>query len=260
MSEIIKAYKGFNKDMTCTPNGGEPFQYEEGKEYECENADVCNSGFHACEMPLDVFKYYPPASSVYHEVEQGGKISKSDDDSKCASSRIKIGAELNIANLVKAHIQFIKEHITNKHTNAGAATAGDSGAATAGYRGAATAGYRGAATAGSYGAATAGDSGAATAGSYGAATAGSYGAATAGSCGAATSRGSVCVGENGIAAVRGNNVKAKGGIGAIIIIAEEQESDYKIKDWSVIQIDGKEYKPDTWYTMRDGEVVEADEG
>lgn len=49
MAEIIKSYKGFNKDMTCRG-----FQYEEGKEYEEETADACHSGFHACEYPLDV--------------------------------------------------------------------------------------------------------------------------------------------------------------------------------------------------------------
>lgn len=32
----MKSYKGFNKNMTCMNN----FQYEEGKEYETDNADV----------------------------------------------------------------------------------------------------------------------------------------------------------------------------------------------------------------------------
>ena len=148
----------------------------------------------------------------------------------------------------------------------GAATAGDSGAATAGFRGAATAGSYGAATAGSYGAATAGfrgaatagDSGAATAGNSGAATAGSYGAATAGFRGAATARGSAASGENGMSVVRGNGVKAKGGLGAVIVIAIENDDDYAIKEWKAGVIDGKTLKADTWYTLKDGEFVEVE--
>lgn len=68
MGEVIKAFKGFNEDMTCTPCHNVRFQYEEGKEYEEESAEACACGFHACEYPLDVFSHYPPNKSVYHEV------------------------------------------------------------------------------------------------------------------------------------------------------------------------------------------------
>ncbi|MFR8529968.1 MAG: hypothetical protein ACLVDB_01880, partial [Anaeromassilibacillus sp.] len=172
-------YKGFDKDLKC-----KGFQYEIGKEYECENAVACETGFHACERPLDVFSYYPPASSRYCEVEQSGKTDANSDDSKVASTKIKIGAEIGIPGLVKAQIEYVKAHTTMEHTDPEAATAGDCGAATAGNRGAATAGYSGAATAGGWGAATAGYRGAATAGYSGAATAGYSGAATAGGWGA----------------------------------------------------------------------------
>lgn len=97
----MKAYKGFKEDMTC-----KGFQYEEGKEYETEKADCCNEGFHACEYPLDCFSYYPPNESVFHEVEQSGDVSRKGDDSKVASTKIKIGAKLNISGLVKAAIEF----------------------------------------------------------------------------------------------------------------------------------------------------------
>ena len=148
----------------------------------------------------------------------------------------------------------------------GAATAGDRGAATAGACGAATAGDYGAATAGDYGAATAGACGAATAGDYGAATAGSYGAATAGSCGAATagdrgaatSRGSVTVGVNGTGLVRGNGVMIRGGLGAILVIAEEEENSYDLAHWKAVVVDGETVKADTWYKLMNGELVEAE--
>lgn len=108
MEEVIKSYKGFNRDMTCN-HEGTSFQYEEGREYEEDNAEVCECGFHACEMPLDVFSYYLPGTSVYHEVEQSGKISRKEDDSKVASTKIKIGARLDIAGLVKAQIEYVKK-------------------------------------------------------------------------------------------------------------------------------------------------------
>ena len=148
----------------------------------------------------------------------------------------------------------------------GAATAGSCGAATAGGRGAATAGDYGAATAGDYGAATAGDRGAATAGACGAATAGDYGAATAGDrgaatagdYGAATSRGSVTVGVNGTGLVRGNGVMIRGGLGAILVIAEEEENSYDLAHWKAVVVDGETVKADTWYKLMNGELVEAE--
>lgn len=105
MSKVIKSYKGFNKDMTCRG-----FQYKEGKEYETSRAVVCNEGFHACEHPLDCLGYYPPNTSVYHEVEQTGEFSSDSGsrDSKIASTKIKIGAKLSIAGLVQAAIDFTK--------------------------------------------------------------------------------------------------------------------------------------------------------
>ena len=287
MEQKIKAYKAFDKDLSCRG-----FKYEVGKEYE-ETGDIkaCEKGFHACPYPLDVFGYYAPAGSRFCEVEQSGKIDDSESDKVC-SSKIRIGAELDIRGLVKAAVSFVKERCTNE-CNAdpgkpatagyrgaatagnygaatagysGAATAGDSGAATAGYRGAATAGDYGAATAGDYGAATAGDrgaatagdSGAATAGYRGAATAGYSGAATAGDYGAATARGKASTGSNGLSVARGNNVQVKGGIGAILVIAEEGEDTYDIVDWKAVLVDGEVVKADTWYRLENGELVEVD--
>ena len=284
----MKAYKGFNQDMTCRN-----FQYEEGKEYHEDNAELCKNGFHACERPLDCFTYYAPANSVYHEVEINELYDKKGNDSKVCGKNIKIGARLSVAKLCELQFEYVKSHCISRNIaeDRGAATAGDCGAATAGYRGAATvgdrgaatagdcgaatagesgaatagdcgvatAGYRGAATAGESGAATAGESGAATAGDCGAATAGESGAATAGDCGAATSRGTVSVGKNGVALCRGNGVKAKGGLGSLIVIAEECDTNYGIKEWKAAVVDGDEIKPDVWYKLENGEFVETSE-
>ena len=265
----MKMYKGFDKDLKCRD-----FQYEIGKTYEEPTAELCNSGFHACERPLDVFRYYAPSKmSRYCEVNLDDVSDQMSGDSKRCGKKIAVKAEIGIAGLVKAQIQYVKEHTTSKHTdpkqatagNFGAATAGDSGAATAGKYGAATAGDSGAATAGNSGAATAGDSGAATAGNCGAATAGKYGAATAGNsgaatagdCGAATSRGFVSVGKNGCGLVRGENVKIKGGMGAILVIAVENDENYGIKEWKAFVVDGENIKPDVWYKLKNGNLVEA---
>ena len=258
----MKMYKGFDKDLKCRD-----FQYEIGKTYEEPTADLCEKSFHACERPLDVFRYYEPGKmSRYCEVDLDDVSAQKDNDSKRCGKKIAVKAEIGITGLVKAQIEYVKERTTMEYTDPKQATAGDSGAATAGYSGAATAGYSGAATAGWYGAATAGDSGAATAGYSGAATAGYsgaatagwYGAATAGRYGAATSRGSVSVGENGCGLVRGENAKIKGGMGAILVIAVENDVDYGIKEWKAFVVDGETVKPDTWYTLKDGKPVEVD--
>ena len=255
MEQKIKAYKAFDKDLSCRG-----FKYEVGKEYE-ETGDIkaCEKGFHACPYPLDVFGYYAPAGSRFCEVEQSGKIDDSESDKVC-SSKIRIGAELDIRGLVKAAVSFVKERCTNEcNADPGKpATAGDYGAATAGDYGAATAGDRGAATAGDSGTATAGDSGAATAGDYGAATAGDSGAATAGDSGTATARGKASTGSNGLSVARGNNVQVKGGIGAILVIAEEGEDTCDIVDWKTVLVDGEVVKADTWYRLENGELVEVD--
>ena len=239
MEQKIKAYKAFDKDLSCRG-----FKYEVGKEYE-ETGDIkaCEKGFHACPYPLDVFGYYAPAGARFCEVEQSGKIDDSESDKVC-SSKIRIGAELDIRGLVKAAVSFVKERCTNE-CNA------DPGKP-------ATAGNSGAATAGNYGAATAGDSGAATAGDSGAATAGDSGAATAGDYGAATARGKASTGSNGLSVARGNNVRVKGGIGAILVIAEEEEDSYDIVDWKAVVVDGEVVKADTWYRLENGELVEVD--
>ena len=236
----MKAYKGFNQDMTCRD-----FQYEEGKTYETDKAVLCEAGFHACENPVMCFGHYSPNTSVFHEVELEDVSPERQDDTKRVGKKITIGAKLGIPQMCQLTFEYVKAHCTNEHN----AKAGEP----------ATAGYRGAATAGNYGAATAGDSGAATAGDYGAATAGYRGAATAGNYGAATSSGSSASGRNGLSVARGNNVRVKGGIGAVLVIAEEDTNSYNIEDWKAVVVDGETVKADTWYKLVNGELVEVTE-
>ena len=195
----MKGYKGFNKDLKCRD-----FQYEIGKEFETDNAVLCEKGFHFCENPHEVFAYYGAGDNnrfCYIEAEDVSDEKK--EDSKRACKKIKITDEISVFHICKIAVSTFfenfgfKEKIEKSDCNNagdyGAANAGDYGAANAGHKGAANAGDYGAANAGNYGAANAGDCGAANAGNCGAANAGhkgaanagDYGAANAGNCGAA---------------------------------------------------------------------------
>ena len=245
----IKAYKGFDKDLKCRGR-----QYTDGVEdHVSDVARLCKEGVHACERPLDVFRYYVPADSVYHEVELAGVLDEHKEDSKICGTDIKVKGKLDIAGLVKAQIEYTKSHCTNKY-NAGAR-----GAASAGEFGAASAGNHGAASAGEFGAATAGEFGAASAGYRGVASAGNYGAASAGYGGAATSRGKSSVGENGIACSRSDNARVKGDMGAVLVCAKENEYNYDIKTWAAGVVDGVNILPDVWYKAENGRLVPADD-
>ena len=104
---VIKSYKGFDKDFKC-----KDFQYEVGKEYEIEGEiKCCERGFHACESPMEVFDYYDMLNSRFAEVEQYGQIDKEDDNksTKICSSRIKIKAELNLADIINIGIEWLKD-------------------------------------------------------------------------------------------------------------------------------------------------------
>ena len=228
----MKAFKGFKNDLTCRG-----FKYEVGETYEEENAELCNTGFHACENPIDCLRYYNPATSVYHEVELEEVSNEQDIDSKCVGRKITIGAEIGIPEICRLTFEYVKEHCTNAN-NVDAENQ-----AMSGYSGVATAGDRGVATAGDYGVATAGYRGAATAGDYG----------------VATSRGKSDTGKQGLSVVRGSNVRVKGGLGAVLVIVEENENDYSIKEFATAIVDGKDIKADTWYKIENGKLVEVDE-
>ena len=230
-------YKGMDKDMKCRG-----FQYEVGKEYETDKAVACECGFHACEYPLDVFNYYPPAGSRFFEVEQSGELSKNDGDSKVASTKIKIGAELNIAGLVKAAVEYTKERCTQGEGERATGTRG-AASATGDYGAASATGYQGAASAtGDYGAASAtGTRGAASATGY-------QGAASA-------------TGEASIAVASGIEGKAMGALGCAICLVERGEWDgetYPILSAKAAVVDGKTIKPGVWYTLKGGEFVEVE--
>ena len=128
----MKMYKGFDKDLKCIG-----FQYEIGKTYEEESAVLCKKGFHACENPIDVFSYYPPANSRFCEVDLEELSEEKIDDSKRSGKRISVNAEIGIKGIVDAFVKFTMEKIDfskNNSTNTGnqsaATNTGNQSAAT----------------------------------------------------------------------------------------------------------------------------------
>ena len=339
----MKAYKGFNKDMTCRG-----FQFEEGKTYHEEEAELCQCGFHACEDPLDCLQYYPPATSIYREVELNEVSSQRENDSKVVGKTIKIGAKVDFTGIIKASIEYRKEKAKKATADGrakkdvtgykgcstsgdsgcstsgdrGCSTSGDRGYSTSGYGGCSTSGYsgcstsgdrgystsgdggcstsgdggcstsgysgcstsgdrgystsgyggystsgdggcstsgdRGYSTSGDGGCSTSGDRGYSTSGDGGCSTSGSSGCSTSGDSGCSTSRGASKSGINGVSVARGNGCKVRGGLGALLVIAEENDSNYEIKEWKAVVVDGEKIKPDVWYTLQDGELVEVE--
>jgi len=138
--EVVKGIKGYDKDLKCRG-----FQFEVGKTYEHGGAVVmCESGFHAIEgYPLNVFGFYPPAGSRYTETQQSGQLIRQDDDGKIVSTRITIGVEIHLHEIIQRAVKWVFDRAKLEE---GAHAVGPSGAASAtGESGAASAtGERGA--------------------------------------------------------------------------------------------------------------------
>ena len=226
--EII-AYKGFNQDWTCRG-----YQYEIGKMYEHKgDVKACESGFHACEYPLDVLRYYSPAESKFAVVKMSGGTSKDSDDTKIASAKITIETEINLLEMVKKAVEWIKGKVdwdAAKVSNTGEQSTATN---TGNWSAATNTGYRSAAT-------NTGDLSAAT-------NTGERSAAE-------------VSGEQSIAVALGWQSKAKASIdGAIVCV-------YRNDDGELIHIKASKVgenniKADTWYTLDDiGEFVEVKDG
>ena len=219
----MKCYKGFDKDLRC-----KDFQYEIGKEYETARAEICEEGFHACEFPLDVLRYYNPADSRFCEVELDAN-GQTHDDSKRVGKKIKIGAEIGLSGLVKADVKFILEKVDFENAKA----------TNTGYQSAAT-------NTGDYSAAT-------NTGNWSAATnTGNWSAATnTGDRSAATVEG-----KESIAIVTGYGSKARGKRGCWLVLTE-RDREMHILGVQAVKVDGETIKEDVLYTLSGGKVTEV---
>ena len=246
----IIAYKGFDKDFKCRG-----YQYEVGKTYEMDgNIACCNRGFHACESPMEVFDYYDMLNSRFAEVEQSGKIDKEAASTKTCSSRIKIKAELKLADIINFGVEWLKE-ITSPSKIEANNTSNDGDYAKIGSSG-------DSAQIGS-----SGDSAKIGSSGYYAKIGSSGDYAKIGSSGNSAQIGSSgysaqidSSGQNSVIMCAGHNSKAKAAIGSWITLAEWK----RIGDaWKPVcvkteQVDGKRIKADTYYRLIDGEFEEVE--
>ena len=219
-------YKGTDKDMKCRG-----FQFDLGKEYVEEKAKLCKKGFHGCEYPLDVFAHYDPAGSRFFVADLDGVTDEREScDTKRVGTKIKLRAEIGIAGIVKAAVEYIKERAESSDNQTGNCSA----ATNTGDRSAAT-------------------------------NTGNWSAATnTGDCSAATNTGdwsaATVDGKGSIAIVTGVDSKASGAIGCWLVLTERGDwngDTYPIKEVRAVKVDGAAIKPEVFYKLENGEVVEA---
>ena len=244
--KVIKSYKAFDKDMKCRD-----FQYEVGKEYEMDgHIACCTRGFHACESPLEVFDHYDMLNSRFAEVEQSGTIDREEGSTKVCSSRIKIKAELKLADIINIGVEWLKDITSPSNVKADGAL-NDNGdrkkqIGSSGYS------------------AKIGSSG------YSAKIGSSGDSAQIGSSGDYAQIGSSgdyakidSTGEDSVIMCAGRNSKAKAKIGSWITLAEWKWSNEKNRYVPVCvkteYVDGENIKADTWYKLENGKFVEVTE-
>ena len=240
----VKAYKGFNKHMQCTPNG-KIFQYEIGKEYKEDEANLCYCGFHACENPLDVLSYYNNIDDKFCEVELDKIDPNRNKDSKICGKKIKIGIEIGFLGLFKAGIEWIKNKTIFTEED---------------FRKLPSS-YNAKISSSDYNARIGSSSDFAKIGSSGKhAQIGSSGSsAKIGSSGDDAKISSS--GDDCVIMCAGINSSAKAKIGSWITLAEWKYSEEKQRDIPFLvitkQVDGIEIKEDVYYTLQDGKFKES---
>ena len=227
MGNVVKGYKGFDKDLKCRG-----YQYEVGKTFTHDGTvSLCYSGLHFCEHPLDTWTYYKANGSRFAEVQAEGVSDNTEKDSKRVAKSLTIKAEIKIPALIKAAVSFVFEKVK--------ATTGD-------YADSATTGYsaHSATTGNSARSATTGDSAhSATTGDYAHSATTGYSAQ------------SSVAGKETIAASLGREGQAKGAIGSWLVLSEWRNG--KIKAMGIARVDGKKVKADTFYTLKGGKFTEA---
>ena len=268
----MKMYKGFNNDMTCRG-----LKYEEGKEYKENEANLCAKGFHACENPVDCLGYYPPSNSVYREVELNEVSEETSSDSKRVGKEIKIGAEIDVANMIKIAFDFVKSSCTNDKSggNMSALNGGNMSALNGGNRSALRGGNRSALNGGDWSALRGGYSSALNGGNMSALNGGNRSALRGGYSSAL--RGGYMSALNGgdWSALRGGNMSALNGGDWSVVYGGEgakvkagKHSVLAIQFWkhdefvkiAFAEVDGEKIKEDTWYKLdENGEFMEVEE-
>lgn len=106
----MRAFKAFNKNMTCTSGKG-TYQYKENTIYHEDKAQAHETGFHCAEYILDCYKYYPmTASTVICPVEASGDIDEDGSDTKISCTTMTIGSRLSREEIVFETLKYLAKH------------------------------------------------------------------------------------------------------------------------------------------------------
>lgn len=106
------AYKGFNKDLSCTMGNG-IFRYEVGKMYKENEAKCANTGFHCVEEPIEVLSWY--RDGRYCIVDAGGDIHE-DGMERISCTEMKILKEISLEQLGALECEWLIKHPDRKHS------------------------------------------------------------------------------------------------------------------------------------------------
>ena len=100
MNEIIKGFKVFNPDWTCSPNGNTKQYTCPGKFEEDVTPVRCGQGMHFCKVAADCFNYYSfnPDNHVAEVAAYGEVVEEGD---KCATNKLEIIREIPWAELLE---------------------------------------------------------------------------------------------------------------------------------------------------------------
>lgn len=106
----MRAYKAFNKNLTCTKGRG-TFQYKPDTVFEEDRAKCANAGFHCTSNPLDTLKYYPNMDqSVYWIVDAEGDINEDGVDSRISCTKMELVKELTIEEFVYESLLYMAKY------------------------------------------------------------------------------------------------------------------------------------------------------
>ena len=255
----MKVYKGTDKDMKCRG-----MQYELGREHEAEHAEICEAGLHSCRAPMDVLRYYGlKDGNRYFEAEADGQIAEQKGgDSKIASTKLTLEAEIGLPGLIKAQMEYVREKAEKgQKAGSGSNLAGGDWSNLAGGDWSNLAGGDWSNLAGGNGSNLAGGNCSNLAGGDGSNLAGGNRSNLAGGNRSNLAGGdwSNLAGGDWSLIVGRNGCKAKGGMNSVIVLTnwEWVGDEYKPTAVRTVVVDGEVYKPDTWYKLKDGAIVEV---
>ncbi|MGH8258870.1 MAG: DUF7666 domain-containing protein [Steroidobacteraceae bacterium] len=224
----IIAYKGFHAQMQCRG-----YQFKVGETFEHDGpVAACESGFHSCENPLDVFEYYEPGTSLFAEVEASGQLARHGSDSKVACARLHVRAMLSVPDLIGRAIAWVTAHCnpaTSSHTKEARSASSATGACSA----SSATGYSSASSA-------TGDSSASVATGW-------------------CSRSEIKPAEGGkplhaVAIATGHQSRARAPAGSALVLVERNDEG-EILHIRASRVGENGIQPDTWYTLLGGEFV-----